>query len=213
MDVMRALKFPLDDEKWPVKTLVGTLLSFIPFFGTGYQVTVARRVSQDHDVLLPGTDDLGEVLTDGIMATIAGLIYALPVLPLACLVGIFSGIVGESDIGGLVSGLATLCLMVVALPYSLLASALYWMGIIRYVETGNFSSFVEFRALLQDIRSNLNVLLPLLGYTILLGLLGALISPLLLVTCVGIFVVGFYYQVATGHLIGQAAQEIAAAHE
>ena len=40
------------------------------------------------------------------------------------------------------------------------------------------------------------------------GLVAALISPLLIVTCVGLLVLSFWVQIAHGHLIGQAALEI-----
>ena len=81
----------------------------------------------------------------------------------------------------------------------------FWMGMIRYAETGNFSEFVKIRALWRDVRTHLSTLLVLWGYTLVLGLLAFVASPFLLVTCVGIFVLGFWSQVSTGHLVGQAA--------
>ena len=208
MDFVRALKYPFDDEKWPIKFLLGSVLSLIPFFGSGYQVTVARRVIRNDAEVLPGADDLGEVLTDGVMAVVAGLVYALPVLPFACLAGIMSGISGDNDGAGLMMSCLTMCLMFFTFPYALLATSLYWMGIMRYAETGNFVSFVQFRSLFDDVRANLDIMLRLLFFALLLGLLGALISPLLLITCVGIFALGFYHQIVSGYLIGQAGIEI-----
>jgi len=33
MDLVRALKFPLDDEDWPVKIAIGSLVTLIPVVG------------------------------------------------------------------------------------------------------------------------------------------------------------------------------------
>ncbi|MBN1202217.1 MAG: DUF4013 domain-containing protein, partial [Anaerolineae bacterium] len=100
MDFVRAVKFPFDDDDWIVKTVIGTLLSFIPLFSAGYQVNVARNVMRDREYPLPGSDDIGPVLTDGILATIAAILYTLPILPFVCVLMVMSGIFGESDVGG-----------------------------------------------------------------------------------------------------------------
>jgi len=78
----------------------------------------------------------------------------------------------------------------------------------RYAQTGNFSEFTQFGALWREARANLGTLLNLFLYYLALSLILAVISPLALVTCVGIFVLGFYGSIASGHLIGQAGRQI-----
>ena len=74
MDLVRALKFPLDDEDWPVKIAIGSLVTLIPVVGwigsLGYQVSVARNVIRGSARPLPGSDDLGQIFSDGVMAGI-----------------------------------------------------------------------------------------------------------------------------------------------
>jgi hypothetical protein len=78
------------------------------------------------------------------------------------------------------------------------------MGVIRYAETGNFSEFMRFGVLWADVRDNLGLLLTLLLYFLALGLIGSVLS----VTVIIVPFLGFLYQVASGHLIGQAGLEI-----
>jgi hypothetical protein len=88
--------------------------------------------------------------------------------------------------------------------YTIPAFALYWTGVIRYAQTGNFSSFMQFGALWRDMTASFGLLFTTWLYAMGLSLLGALVSPIAAVTVVGIPLLAFYYQVATGHLIGQA---------
>jgi hypothetical protein len=204
MDFVRAISFPFDDDEWPVKFIVGTLLSFIPFFGQGYQVRVARNMIRGERNPLPSTDELGQVFIDGLMAFIAGFIYFLPMILVACVLLFPALLAGNNSGGTLLLCTCGACVVLLALLYTIPAFALYWTGVIRYAETGNFSSFMQFGALWQDVTANFGLLFTTWLYAMALGLLGALVSPIAAVTVVGLPLVGFYYQVASGHLIGQA---------
>ena len=208
MDFVRAVKFPLDDENWITKVVVGSLLNLIPIFGLGYTVGVARNVVRGKARPLPGTEDLGQVITDGIMVTIAGIVYALPALLVGCVVGIFGSIIGSSDVGGLFAACLSMLVSLASLVYAVPAMAMFWLAVMHYTESGNFSDFLQFRTLLREARDHVGILVMLLLYVLAVGLLSALIAPILIVTCVGILVLGFWVQVAYGHLIGQAALEI-----
>jgi hypothetical protein len=204
MDFMRAVSFPYDDDEWPVKFIVGTLLSLIPFFGPGYQVRVARRMIRGERNPLPRTDELGQVFVDGLMAVIAGFVYFLPMILVACVLLFPALVTGNSSTGTLLLCVCGGCVLLLALLYTIPAFGLYWTGVIRYAETGNFSSFMQFGALWRDMMANFSLLFTTWLYAMALGLLGALVSPIAAVTIVGIPLLVFYYQVATGHLIGQA---------
>lgn len=212
MDFTRAISFPFDDEDWVVKFIVGALLTlvgfFLPFILLGYEVNVARNVIRGKDRPLPGADKIGEVITDGLIAFIAGLVYAIPAILLSCILAFAGGLLGDSDLGGMLFLCLSCCLTGFFILYGIVAAALYWMGIIRYAETGNFSEFLRFSDLWSDVRANIGILLGLLLYTILLGLLVSVASIVLFITCVGIPALIFYSQVVSGHLIGQAGQEI-----
>jgi hypothetical protein len=212
MDLTRALKFPFDDENWLMKFVIGTLMSLVgvilPFIPLGYQVHTARSVMRGSDHPLPGSEDIGQVVADGLMAFIGGLVYAIPGLLVGCFLMFVDAILSGSDIGGLLF----LCLLCVFVPililYGALAAAMSWMGIIRYTESGNFSEFLRFSELFRDVRDNLSTLLGLLLYTFLVGLVVTVAAIPLTITCVGLPALMFYSQVVTGHLLGQAGLEI-----
>jgi hypothetical protein len=208
IDVVRAMKFPFDDEDWLVKVIVGSLVSLIPFFGAGYVASVARNVLRGDDRPLPATGDLGQVLTDGLMLTIAGIMYFFPVILLGGVFSIFMAIASDSLLGFLVGASAALCLLLVFVLYVVPVLGMYWMGIIRYAHSGNFSAFTQFGDRWQDARDNVNLLLTLLVYGVVLGFLAGIASTVLWVTCVGLFVLAFWQNIAFGHLVGQAALEV-----
>jgi hypothetical protein len=214
MDITRALSFPFDDNDWIVKFVVGSLMSlvgvFLPFILLGYQVNVARNVIRGKKRPLPGMDNVGEVVADGLMAFIAGLVYAIPGIVVGCILAFSGGLLGNSSLGGTLFLCLSCCLGAFLILYGIVAAALYSMGVIRYAETGNFSEFMQFSDLWEDARSNIGTLLSLLIYSLVLGLLAGVLLPFSLILCgVGEFIVIFYAQIVSGHLIGQAGLEIA----
>lgn len=212
MDLVRALKFPLDDEEWPVKIAIGSLIFLIPVIGwigsLGYQIAVARNVIRGSARPLPGSDSLGQIFTDGVMAGLAGLLYMLPTAPLWCVMAVLSGIADGSSAGDFALACVSVGAALVSIVYGIPAAAMYWIGVMRYTQSGNFSEFTQFGSLWREARANAGTLVTLFIYNLLLGLLLAIISPLAVLTCIGIFVLAFYSQVASGHLIGQAGREI-----
>jgi len=213
MDFVRAVKFPFEDRDWIAKFVVGTLATLIglvlPFIPLGYQVYVARQVMRRDETPLPGTEQLGRVVTDGLMAFIALLIYAIPAFAFACVIAGMGAVMGQSDLGGLLFACFTLCLTGFVILYGLVATAFFWMGVIRYAESGNFADFVRFRLLWRDLRDHSATLLVLLAYVLGFSFIMAFITPVLAVTIIGIPLVIFYTQLVTGHLLGQAGREIA----
>lgn len=204
MDVVRAIRFPLDDDDWLPKILIGALVGWLPFVGLGYQARVARNVMRRRANPLPGPDELGEIIADGVGAFIAAVVYFVPAAMLACVVFFPIAVIG----GRAATCLLWLCLVPLALVYVLPAMALYTMGMIRFAQTGNFVEFVQFRALWADVRANLGTLATLFAYLIGVGLLAGAASSVLWITCIGLPVLAFWQTVTNGHLIGQAGAEI-----
>jgi hypothetical protein len=171
---------------------------------------VARNVIRCKKRPLPGMDNVGEVVADGLMAFIAGLVYAIPGIVVGCILAFSGGLLGNSSLGGTLFLCLSCCLGAFLILYGIVAAALYSMGVIRYAETGNFSEFMQFSDLWEDARSNIGTLLSLLIYSLVLGLLAGVLLPFSVVLCgVGEFIVIFYAQIVSGHLIGQAGLEIA----
>lgn len=212
MDLVRALKFPLDDEDWPVKIAVGSLVTLIPVIGwigsLGYQIAVARNVMRGSARPLPGSDELGQIFTDGVMAGLAGLLVRAADGALLVPDGAAVGHRGRIERRDFALACVSVLSVLLSIFYAIPAVAMYWVGAMRYSQTGNFSEFTQFGALWREVRANLGTLVSLFLYYLLLSLIFAVVSPLALITCVGIFVLAFYSQIATGHLIGQAGRQI-----
>jgi hypothetical protein len=213
MDFARALTFPFDDDDSVSKVVVGSLLMLIGsvlwFIPIGYQVHVARNVIRGKARPLPGLDETGEVVSDGIMALIAQLVYMLPLMVTACILAIMSSVLGQSDLGSLLFACLSLCVGSLLLVYLVMTGAIAAMGTIRYCETGNFVEFMRIGALWSDVREHLGVLVGLLVYLMVFGLIILLLVPFSLMVCgVGFFLLSFYATVVSGHLIGQAGLQI-----
>lgn len=207
MDFGRALSFPFDDEEWPVKVILGTLLSLVPFFAQGYQVRVARNVVRGQKRPLPSADRLGEVFVDGVIMVAAAFVYFLPLLLIGCVFALPAILTDGNALGGLAVCVGC-CVAPVVLLYAIPALMLVYMGMIRYAESGDFADYFRLGALIRDTRRNASLLLVLLMYVLGLGLLALVVGPFVAVLIVGLPLVNFYFHVASGHLIGQTGRMI-----
>jgi hypothetical protein len=208
MDFGRAITFPFEDHEWPVKVIVGALLSLIPFFAPGYLVRVTRNMIRGRSHPLPTTDELGQVFIDGLMAGLAALIYFLPLIIIGCLLVFPAMLSGQDDVFAVMFCASMVCVLSMALLYAIPVSGLYVMGVIRYAETGNFSAFMQFGALWRDLMDNLSLMITLLFYVVVLVAVTLFVSPILAPTIVGAPLLVFWYHVATGHLIGQVGLQL-----
>ncbi len=208
MDFGRSISFPFEDSEWPVKAIVGAILSLIPFFAPGYQVRVTRNVIRDRSHPLPNTNELGQVFVDGLMAGLAALIYFLPLIIIGCLLVFPAMLAGQDDVFALMFCVSMTCVIVMVLLYAIPVGGMYVMGVIRYAETGNFSAFMQFGALWRDLMNNLSLMLTLLFYVAVLIVITALISPIAAPTVIGAPLLIFWYHIATGHLVGQVGLQI-----
>ena len=210
MDLMRAIGFPFDDRDWLSKTVVGALMmvfgTVLPFIPLGYQLYVTREVMRGHSRPLPGASDLGVTLSEGLIAFVASLIYALPVWVFGCCLVLGGAVLDGSDIGSLLLLCLSLCLGALALVYGVLAGVLFLVGMIRYAQEGDFVAFLRFGELWEQARAHSDVMIELVIYLLVLGVVGAVVTSLLAITIIGVPVALFFLSVASGHLIGQAGR-------
>lgn len=209
MDIRRALTFPFEDRDWLRKFAIGSLLSWIPFFALGYQVNVVRNLIHGDRTPIPDNNQLGMIASDGVMATVAAFVYAIPIMPLLCVLSIVSGVMGQSDLGQYLAFCLVCCVSGFIFIYGAIAMALYWVGMIRFTATGNFSSFLQFGKLWRDVNEHMTIIFVLLLYTLGLAIAVSVIGSVSIITCIGVLVVNFYYHIVSGHLIGQAANMMA----
>ena len=183
---MRSFTDETDPDRW-IKILIGGVISLlsvllipIPIV-LGYQVEAMRRAGEGDD-RLPAWDDWGGFFVKGIIAIVVQLVYALPVLLLACcmLAGLGSAGAFDSRNAGqsLSQGMTafTICLVCLMIPLGILASIIAPAATYRYVERGDIGAAFNLGAVVGLIRARLGqylvawllagVVLPLVASTL-----------------------------------------------
>ena len=155
MRINEAIGFVFEDEQWLSKLLLGSLISLIPIFGgaavIGYAIAVLRNVEAGSHRPLPSWDRLGEYFVDGLLFWVAVLIYSIPLLILLCPIGlvwVLPAAAGENQdavaVLGSIAGLVSAGLGCLAFLYGLFLWVLSPVLQIRFAETGQLSSALQF---------------------------------------------------------------------
>jgi hypothetical protein len=213
-----ALQYPFTDSNWFVTMLVGGLLIFIPIIGllavNGYIVEIIRRVAEDDYDVLPGWEDFGTKLKDGLAITVLLLIWGfLPVFLLG-LPGTLLVNAGQEDTGIILSLVGTL--LGVFVTYFFLP--IVWG---RYAVSSEFMSGLQILDIWQQVQTNFS---RYIGNWLLTGLMLFIsitvivifgsITGALMVLLIGfcmlplVFMVGFYATLVQSHLMGQLYRTI-----
>jgi hypothetical protein len=205
MDIGRAFSFVFEDEDWVVKVLIGAVLvltgiGFIPVIGYGLEV--ARRVVRGDPQPLPAWDDWGAKIVEGLVSWVISFIWSLPGVILAGCIAII--LVPTTDQYGRVSAwgvLASVCVGLLVLLYSLFLMLVLPAAITHYAVTGEFGAAFRFGEVIGMVRNNLGAYLMVLVITILAGLIGSLGT----VACaIGVFFTSFYSTLVMYYAYGQA---------
>jgi hypothetical protein len=214
LDIEGAIKYPLEDDDW-IKTVLigGVLLLFslfiVPIFAVyGYAVRVIRRTSAG-DAEPPAFGGWGDLIVDGLKATVIGLVYQLiPLIVFAVTVGgsIASAATGTdagtaAALAGAFGGIAVASVLGLIFGYVGVA------GILHFAQSGAIGDGFDFGAIKQLITSGdyavawlaaiavnivVGVIASVIG-TVTFGIGGILVLPL-----------QFYALVVVGNLWGQA---------
>ena len=179
MNIGKSFSFMFEDKQWISKLGLGALLSFIPILNfalLGYMVDLMRNVMKDAQEPLPTWDDFGKKLTDGLLLTLASLVYALPIIVVFCLPLSFmivpAILAGETDMQGLAEAIAGIgsalfvCLLCVFMIYSLALSVIYPAILILYAREGTLASCFKFRDVFELISKNSGPFLTAWGVSI-----------------------------------------------
>ena len=167
MNIGKSFSFVFDDKNWLSKLGLGALITLIPilnFSWTGYMVGIIRNVMNGSPEPLPTWDDLGKKFMDGLLLTVAGLVYALPVivvfcLPLSFLIvpAILSGNSDLDDLATAIAGMGTalfVCLLCVLIVYVLALSVIYPAILVIFAREGTLASCFKFREVFSLISKN-----------------------------------------------------------
>jgi hypothetical protein len=216
MDIGKSLTFVTEDENWIKKLGIGTLVNLVPilnFAWLGYIVEMLRNVQQGDPRPLPEWEDFGGKFMKGLMVGIANLIYALPIILLACLVGIIPAVAGGSGgdadtLGAAIGGLSILLFCCIGL-YGLILSFVAPAILINFSREGTFGSCFQFSAISQIITQNTQTYLTAWGIGILISLgVGIILGLVGWIPCIGwlaSLAATTYIMVVWAHLFGQVS--------
>ncbi len=162
MKISEAFSYQFEDVQWPTKLGVGALISLVPilnFAAVGYEVGIVRNVAAGERELLPQWDNFGNKWREGLLLTLAGLVYAIPVfLALALVLAVLaaSGALTANS-SGPVRGMAAAnvvvlaCFIVFLILYSLLLSLMRPIILVLFSKEGTFASCFRLGAILRVI--------------------------------------------------------------
>ena len=203
MDIGKAFSYQFEDKQWMNKLGLGAIVSIVPilnFAWTGYMVEILRNIANGVEEPLPTWDDLGKKFNEGIILFAAGLVYALPILLVACLPmgvvafsSIFSGNGDLQDIGQAIAsagGALFYCLLCVFFLYSIVLSVIYPAILVIYSREGTFASCFQFREAIDMVTQNMASFFTAWGISLAagigVGLVGGMITAILgWIPCIG----------------------------
>ena len=214
MNLSRAFTYAFEDPQWGGKlalVLLWALVAMIPLLGlagmamlAGYGLDLLRNQLAGKQRPLPEWTDFNSRLGDGFNALVAILVYNIPnALPLCgLLLYVSSG--GE---GGILALLTLCCLLLFLLLWNLFSGLMLATGATRYAETRQLTAWFQPGELQDTLRSNSDLFLQWLFYSVLANLVLGLVAGLPFVGWLIALALGVPVQ---GHLLGQLAVALAA---
>jgi hypothetical protein len=228
MDIGKSFTYPFEDDDWISKLFLGAIVSAVPilnFAWTGYTVDLVRNVIDDVSTPLPDWSEFGDKFVKGFLIWVAGFIYSLPVLIIACFplslliipayaenqtlsetfLSIFVGI-----------GIFLICLLIL---YMLVLSFYFPAVYINFAWKGSFGSCFEIREIIKVVSRNTSEyltawLISIVGAIIVGVIMSMAISILGWIVCIGWIIAwlisavgGVYIYLIFSHLFGQVPAE------
>ncbi len=228
MDISKSFSYQFEDIQWPNKLGVGALISLVPvlnFAVVGYEVGILRNVAAGAREPLPQWDNLGGKWRDGLILTLAGLVYAIPVLLMLGVVLAVLAASGALSQSGNAEGFSRplvasnvillACFLGFLLVYSLVLSLIRPVILVLFSKEGTFASCFRLGEGMRVIHRQPGLFLTAWGAVILAGLaigliMGFVNAVLAWVPCIGwvaSLLLGFgtaiYVLTVDGHIYGQ----------
>jgi hypothetical protein len=206
MDYGKAFTYPFEDKEWVPKILIGGLLNLVPIVNLaviGYALRIVKNVADGMERPLPNWDDFGDYFVKGLITFVAALVYALPVMILGGLMGVFSALTGYDTSGSQQFSPFVVCiwgLSCLSGLYSLFLGLILPVAFGKYAISNEFGAFFRLGEIFRFIASNLG------EYIIawLLTLVAFFIAGFGTILCfVGVVFTEFWAILVGPHLLGQ----------
>jgi hypothetical protein len=209
MDVGSSFSYMFQDEDWIKKILIGGVVGLIPivnFAAIGYMIQIIRNVRDGQTLPLPEWDEFGKYFVDGLWVFLIFLVWAIPIIVVACLQGAGTAALAEAgDDAANAFGIVSACFTCVMVLWGLVIAAVSPAILVLFAEEGEFMAGFRFGELFEIIRANVGNYI----IVILLIWVAGLIASLGVILCViGVIFTQFWSYLVAGNLMGQlAAQE------
>lgn len=200
LDPGRALTFMFEEEEWLAKFLIAAAMVLFGWLILpalilqGYGIELIRRVGRSATPALPEWDEWGRYLSDGLIATVALLVYSLPLVFVSCCMGLMLAAASDNTSGEVAGGVALLacCLGLFVFLLQVPLWGLYYAGMINYAARGGIGAYFS-GGLLRYVRRQPGQYVTALLLLFLAGLVGGLV-PILGPA---------WSQMVSGHVLGQ----------
>ena len=206
VDYGKAFTFVFEDKNWPTKLLIGGILSLIPivnFAAIGYGLKVLKNVAEGAEQPLPEWSDFGDYFMQGLVSSLGGLVWAIPVILLSMAVAFISAIGGYEGDPQAVLGPLSLCatsLSCLSGLYGLFLGVVTPAAMTQYAVTGELGAMFRFGQIFKYITSNLGPYI----IALLLGLVAGFIAGFGFILCViGVVFTAFWATLVGNYLLGQ----------
>lgn len=211
MDIGRSFTYMFEDQDWVKKVLIGGVVNLIPivnFAATGYFIEAVRNTAEGRELPLPEWDDFGGKFMKGLMAGIAGFLYALPIMIVVGIIfGLTAAIAGslEGDTAEIVSSACPLIGNCLLLVYMILLMLILPAATIRYALSGQFGAFFRFGDIMALIKANIGGYIIALLVALVAGLIAEIVG---LIACgIGFFFTIMWAMLVTANLFGNLTRE------
>jgi hypothetical protein len=209
MDIGSSFSYMFKDEDWIKKILIGGVVGLIPivnFAAIGYLIQIIRNVRDGQTLPLPEWDEFGKYFVDGLWIFLIFLVWAIPIIVVACLQGVGAAALAEAgDDAANAFGIISVCFTCVMVLWGLVIAAVSPAIMILFAEVGEFMAGFRFSEIFEIIRANVGNYI----IVILLIWVAGLIASFGVILCViGVIFTQFWSYLVAGNLMGQlAAQE------
>jgi hypothetical protein len=159
MDFSRSFTYIFEDPNWPVKVLIGGLVSLIPiinFAAIGFAVLTLKRAREGEVPVLPEWSDFGNLFTVGLTYIIGIFLLSVPALILIVLAA-GASFFANFRLTELVFSGISLLLAVAVLLYFLVLFLLLPAIYINFARKISLSSFFEFSELFRIATANISL--------------------------------------------------------
>ncbi len=207
MDIGSSFTYMFQDEGWIKKIVIGGVVSLIPILNLaaiGYVIQVIRNVRDGQPLPLPEWDQFGQYFKDGLWIFLIFLVWAIPIILVACLQFAGTAALAENEDMASAIGIISACFSCVMALWGLVIGIVSPAIMIRYAEVGEFMAGFRFGEIFSFISANV-------GSYIVVALLiwvAGLIASLGVILCVvGIIFTQFWSYLVGGNLMGQLAAQ------